>query len=69
VTKKLVPIRRAYSVQDTQGMLLSETLDKFIRSRKLGIGGANGPNREHSCVEYRYDLQRHLVLATNVISA
>lgn len=39
-------------------MLLSETLDKFIRSRKLGIGGANGPNRDRSCVEYRYDLQR-----------
>jgi integrase/recombinase XerD len=56
--KKVEPIRRAYAVQDAQGMLLSETLDKFIRSRKLGIGGANGPNRERSCVEYRYDLQR-----------
>lgn len=56
--KKVEPIRRAYAVQDVQGMLLSETLDKFIRSRKLGIGGANGPNRDRSCVEYRYDLQR-----------
>lgn len=38
------------------GMTFGEITDAFIRSRKLGNGGANKPNAERTMFEYRYDL-------------
>lgn len=41
-----------------QGMKFDEALSGFIRSRRLGNGGANKPNGERTIYEYRYDLNR-----------
>lgn len=41
-----------------QGLSFEESLDAFIRSRRLGNGGANKPNGDRTIYEYRYDLQR-----------
>lgn len=40
------------------GMSFDEAVDAFIRSRKLGNGGANKPNGQRTMYEYRYDLER-----------
>jgi site-specific recombinase XerD len=40
------------------GMSFDESLAAFLRSRKLGNGGANKPCGDRTLYEYKYDLQR-----------
>ncbi len=50
--------KRAYHVRDDRGMEFKEATAGFLRSRRLGNGGANAPNRERTVFEYNYDLQK-----------
>ena len=47
----------SYAVKNL-GMGFEETLAAFVRSRKLGNGGANKVNSERTIYEYRYDIGR-----------
>jgi integrase/recombinase XerD len=58
MSAKHLKMRKPGYTRDDRGMMFSEVLDAFIRSRKLGLGGANKPNRERTMFEYRYDLEK-----------
>src|ERR1700751_1691699 len=47
----------SYAVKNL-GMGFEETIAAFLRSRKLGNGGANRVNSERPIYEYRYDTER-----------
>jgi site-specific recombinase XerD len=49
---------KTWNTMNDLGMSFDESIAGFLRSRKLGNGGANKPNGERTICEYRYDLTR-----------
>lgn len=52
-----VSMSAAYATKNL-GMGFEEAIEGFLRSRKLGNGGANKPCAPRTLFEYRYDLKR-----------